>query len=168
MYKYKATGSSLTGLMRGLARGRGSGGRGGRENGWRRWTTTTTAAAHDVSIRQADWPRAVYSKFMNKNKNKNNHFSFTSYTLNSTKHWKQRPLHLPSTQISRFHSSAARMPTYPGSCYCRNITYDLSLSSPDEARTSLCHCSSCKVRPPLNYLYLQPYPQRSSPSPNNP
>lgn len=37
------------------------------------------------------------------------------------------------------------MPTYTGSCYCRNIEYELKLASPDDARTSLCHCSNCKV-----------------------
>lgn len=37
------------------------------------------------------------------------------------------------------------MPTYTGSCYCRAIEYELELSSPDEARTSLCHCRNCKV-----------------------
>jgi hypothetical protein len=31
-----------------------------------------------------------------------------------------------------------------GSCYCRNITYQLKLASLDDARTSLCHCKSCK------------------------
>ncbi|KAG2002130.1 hypothetical protein GB937_009710 [Aspergillus fischeri] len=37
------------------------------------------------------------------------------------------------------------MPQYTGSCYCRNIKYEISLDSPDDARTSLCHCSNCKV-----------------------
>jgi hypothetical protein len=37
------------------------------------------------------------------------------------------------------------MPTYRGSCTCRNIEYELRLDSPDDARTSLCHCRSCKV-----------------------
>lgn len=54
----------------------------------------------------------------------------------------------------RFSSSTARstkilgraiMPTYRGSCFCRNIEYELQLDSPDDARTSLCHCRSCKV-----------------------
>lgn len=38
------------------------------------------------------------------------------------------------------------MPTYTGSCSCRKIEYELSLLSPDDARTSLCHCRNCKVR----------------------
>ncbi|KIJ54670.1 hypothetical protein M422DRAFT_73571 [Sphaerobolus stellatus SS14] len=33
---------------------------------------------------------------------------------------------------------------YKGSCYCRNIEYQLDLASPDDARTSLCHCKNCK------------------------
>jgi hypothetical protein len=31
-----------------------------------------------------------------------------------------------------------------GSCFCRDITYTVSLNSKDDARTSLCHCSCCK------------------------
>ncbi|KIW00018.1 uncharacterized protein PV09_08370 [Verruconis gallopava] len=31
-----------------------------------------------------------------------------------------------------------------GSCYCRAIEYELNLGSPDDARTSLCHCHNCK------------------------
>lgn len=37
------------------------------------------------------------------------------------------------------------MTTYTGSCYCRNVQYELTLNSPDEARTSICHCKNCKV-----------------------
>ncbi|KAI9802301.1 MAG: hypothetical protein M1833_001807 [Piccolia ochrophora] len=33
---------------------------------------------------------------------------------------------------------------HPGSCYCREITYEVTLASPDDARTSLCHCKNCK------------------------
>jgi hypothetical protein len=36
-----------------------------------------------------------------------------------------------------------------GSCYCREIKYEVTLSSPDEARTSLCHCKNCKVTSPI-------------------
>ncbi|KAA8898842.1 DUF636 domain protein [Sphaerosporella brunnea] len=36
------------------------------------------------------------------------------------------------------------MPTYVGSCYCNEITYKITLSSPDEARTSICHCRNCR------------------------
>lgn len=36
---------------------------------------------------------------------------------------------------------------YTGSCYCCAITYELDLAFPDDARTSLCHCHSCKVKP---------------------
>ncbi|GCB18891.1 putative glutathione-dependent formaldehyde-activating enzyme [Aspergillus awamori] len=43
------------------------------------------------------------------------------------------------------------MQSYPGSCFCHKITYNLNLSSPDDARTSLCHCSSCKKAFGTNY-----------------
>ncbi|KAI9750621.1 MAG: hypothetical protein M4579_006390 [Chaenotheca gracillima] len=33
---------------------------------------------------------------------------------------------------------------YTGSCYCREIKYEVDLVSPDDARTSLCHCNNCK------------------------
>ncbi|KAL4938885.1 hypothetical protein BDV06DRAFT_199990 [Aspergillus oleicola] len=44
----------------------------------------------------------------------------------------------------RLLSLIAKMPSYTGSCTCRGIQYNLDLSSPDDARTSLCHCTSCK------------------------
>ncbi|KAF9465975.1 Mss4-like protein [Collybia nuda] len=31
-----------------------------------------------------------------------------------------------------------------GSCYCKEIQYDIDLASSEEARTSLCHCKNCK------------------------
>jgi hypothetical protein len=31
-----------------------------------------------------------------------------------------------------------------GTCFCGNLKYQLHLKSKDDARTSLCHCSSCK------------------------
>ncbi|KAJ5884398.1 Glutathione-dependent formaldehyde-activating enzyme/centromere protein V [Penicillium tannophilum] len=43
------------------------------------------------------------------------------------------------------------MPTYTGSCLCRNIQYELRLASPDDARTSLCHCRNCKKVFGANY-----------------
>ncbi|PKY01759.1 DUF636 domain protein [Aspergillus campestris IBT 28561] len=43
------------------------------------------------------------------------------------------------------------MPSYPGSCFCRNIEYQLTLASPDDARTSLCHCRNCKKAFGANY-----------------
>ncbi|KAK1141736.1 hypothetical protein N8T08_008834 [Aspergillus melleus] len=43
------------------------------------------------------------------------------------------------------------MPKYTGSCYCRKIEYELDLSSPDDARTSLCHCRNCKKAFGTNY-----------------
>lgn len=47
--------------------------------------------------------------------------------------------------LRRFYESNVKM-IYTGSCYCREIKYEVNLSSPDEARTSLCHCKSCKVK----------------------
>jgi hypothetical protein len=43
------------------------------------------------------------------------------------------------------------MPRYTGSCFCRQIQYNLDLSSPDDARTSLCHCRNCKKAFGTNY-----------------
>ncbi|KAJ5669934.1 uncharacterized protein N7477_005297 [Penicillium maclennaniae] len=43
------------------------------------------------------------------------------------------------------------MPTYSGSCFCHNIEYELQLDSPDDARTSLCHCRNCKKAFGTNY-----------------
>lgn len=65
-------------------------------------------------------------------------------------------LNLYCRSIHFSQSSPKTMPTYPGSCYCRDIEYELSLSSPDDARTSLCHCKSCKVRRHCNMpsLYM--------------
>jgi Uncharacterized conserved protein len=57
--------------------------------------------------------------------------------------------------------SAFKMPTYTGSCYCRAIEYELELSSPDEARTSLCHCRNCKVEISL-FLHFLLYPRLTS------
>ena len=35
---------------------------------------------------------------------------------------------------------------YTGSCYCKEIRYEINLASADEeARTSICHCKNCKV-----------------------
>ncbi|GKU11273.1 unnamed protein product, partial [Fusarium langsethiae] len=36
------------------------------------------------------------------------------------------------------------MPSYTGKCVCGNVKYSVSLDSPDDARTSLCHCRSCR------------------------
>ncbi|KAL4810650.1 Mss4-like protein [Aspergillus unguis] len=51
----------------------------------------------------------------------------------------------------RLLSLVAKMPSYTGSCTCRRIQYNLALNSPDDARTSLCHCSSCKKAFGTNY-----------------
>ncbi|KAF7767938.1 hypothetical protein Agabi119p4_7181 [Agaricus bisporus var. burnettii] len=35
--------------------------------------------------------------------------------------------------------------SYTGSCYCKEIQYELALNSPEEeARTSICYCENCK------------------------
>lgn len=36
------------------------------------------------------------------------------------------------------------MPEFKGGCTCGQLRYTLSLNSPDDARTTLCHCHSCK------------------------
>ncbi|RTE80654.1 hypothetical protein BHE90_004853 [Fusarium euwallaceae] len=36
------------------------------------------------------------------------------------------------------------MPSYKGKCVCGNTQYTVSLSSLEEARTSLCHCHNCR------------------------
>ncbi|EED19819.1 DUF636 domain protein [Talaromyces stipitatus ATCC 10500] len=43
------------------------------------------------------------------------------------------------------------MTTLTGSCYCQNIKYEVTLNSPDDARTSLCHCRNCKKAFGANY-----------------
>jgi len=35
--------------------------------------------------------------------------------------------------------------TFPGSCYCGEVQYKLTLDNPaEDARTSICHCTNCK------------------------
>lgn len=53
-------------------------------------------------------------------------------------------IHGPSTllPLSRFVSTMV----YKGACYCKAVQYEIDIASPDEARTSLCHCYNCKVR----------------------
>lgn len=34
--------------------------------------------------------------------------------------------------------------TFTGQCTCGSLRYSVDLESPDAARTSLCHCSSCR------------------------
>ena len=41
-----------------------------------------------------------------------------------------------------------------GGCYCGDIRYELDLKSLEDARTSLCHCMSCKVRCLIFYIPL--------------
>ncbi|KAL1848540.1 hypothetical protein VTK73DRAFT_10099 [Phialemonium thermophilum] len=38
-----------------------------------------------------------------------------------------------------------------GHCVCDRLRYSVHLDSPDEARTSLCHCSSCRRAFGTNY-----------------
>ncbi|RMJ25299.1 DUF636 domain protein [Aspergillus sp. HF37] len=53
------------------------------------------------------------------------------------------------------------MPVYSGSCFCRSIQYNITLSSPDEARTSLCHCQNCKKAFGTNYGLTAKVPKDS-------
>ncbi|GKT83772.1 DUF636 domain protein [Colletotrichum tofieldiae] len=41
--------------------------------------------------------------------------------------------------------------TLNGRCVCSKLQYSAKLDSPDDARTSLCHCSSCKRAFGANY-----------------
>ncbi|KAF9871496.1 duf636 domain protein [Colletotrichum karsti] len=41
--------------------------------------------------------------------------------------------------------------TLDGRCVCSKLQYSVELDSPDDARTSLCHCSSCKRAFGTNY-----------------
>ncbi|CAI4211662.1 unnamed protein product [Parascedosporium putredinis] len=43
------------------------------------------------------------------------------------------------------------MPTYKGRCVCDTLQYSVSMDSPDAARTSLCHCLSCRRAFGTNY-----------------
>ncbi|KFY54223.1 hypothetical protein V496_07326 [Pseudogymnoascus sp. VKM F-4515 (FW-2607)] len=36
------------------------------------------------------------------------------------------------------------MPIFSGSCYCGEIKYTIDLTSPNKARSSICHCRNCK------------------------
>ncbi|KAL4910535.1 hypothetical protein BDW74DRAFT_141375 [Aspergillus multicolor] len=58
-------------------------------------------------------------------------------------------------------SRTLKMPTYTGSCTCQRIKYNLTLSSPDDARTSLCHCKSCKKAFGTNYGLTAKIPKDS-------
>ncbi|KAI9786058.1 MAG: hypothetical protein M1816_008149 [Peltula sp. TS41687] len=33
---------------------------------------------------------------------------------------------------------------HTGGCYCGEIRYEIDLASPDDARTSICHCKNCR------------------------
>ncbi|GJC80356.1 hypothetical protein ColLi_03194 [Colletotrichum liriopes] len=41
--------------------------------------------------------------------------------------------------------------TLNGRCVCSKLQYSAKIDSPDDARTSLCHCSSCKRAFGANY-----------------
>ncbi|KAI4100648.1 MAG: hypothetical protein L6R37_005360 [Teloschistes peruensis] len=36
---------------------------------------------------------------------------------------------------------------YKGACYCKALAYEIDIPSPEEARTSFCHCKNCKAGP---------------------
>lgn len=57
----------------------------------------------------------------------------------------QTPNHTVRASIRAFSTSRAfAMPVYKGGCYCGELKYTVDVS-PDDARTSLCHCKNCKV-----------------------
>ncbi|KAI0339727.1 hypothetical protein BDW22DRAFT_1335764 [Trametopsis cervina] len=51
---------------------------------------------------------------------------------------------------------------FSGGCYCGEVRYGLHLGSLDDARTSLCHCNSCKVcdEPAMNECALTCFRQK--------
>lgn len=51
---------------------------------------------------------------------------------------------LGSKCIAPRYPNISKMPTYGGQCVCGRLRYSLSIDSPDNARTSLCHCLSCR------------------------
>ncbi|KAJ5354019.1 hypothetical protein N7541_006583 [Penicillium brevicompactum] len=53
------------------------------------------------------------------------------------------------------------MPNYTGSCFCHKIEYNLSLPSPEDARTSLCHCRNCQKAFGTNYGLTTKVPKDS-------
>lgn len=65
-----------------------------------------------------------------------------------------------------------RPPTmiYTGACYCGQIKYELDLASPDDARTSICHCRNCQVRnrSPVSFSRSYLYSYCPSPFPLSP
>lgn len=60
-------------------------------------------------------------------------------------------LHTPFCNKKEDGEEEEIMITLTGSCYCRAIKYQISLNSPDDARTSLCHCGNCKKAFGTNY-----------------
>lgn len=74
-----------------------------------------------------------------------------------SRHLPRQPLrtnpasHLLSRSASPLSQLIRKMTILTGSCYCKNIKYELSLNSPDDARTSLCHCRNCKKAFGTNY-----------------
>ncbi len=48
-----------------------------------------------------------------------------------------------------------------GHCVCRNLRYSLDLDSAEDARTTLCHCRSCRTAFGTNYGLTAKVPVRS-------
>jgi len=48
-----------------------------------------------------------------------------------------------------------------GRCVCQRLRYTLDLESPDDARTTLCHCNSCRRAFGTNYGLTAKVPVRS-------
>ena len=63
-------------------------------------------------------------------------------------------------------SQTFAMPVYKGGCYCGELKYTVDVS-PDDARTSLCHCKNCKVsshwpKPCFSLQLITPHDRNSS------
>ncbi|OAX33776.1 hypothetical protein K503DRAFT_725425 [Rhizopogon vinicolor AM-OR11-026] len=50
---------------------------------------------------------------------------------------------------------------YTGSCCCGQLKYHVKLGSPDEARTSICHCKNCQKFTGGNYGITTKVPRSS-------
>jgi hypothetical protein len=52
----------------------------------------------------------------------------------------------------RFQSTKASMALdLKGRCVCNSVKYSVNLNSPEDARTTLCHCKSCRRAFGTNY-----------------
>jgi hypothetical protein len=77
-----------------------------------------------------------------------------TFTVRTSRPLRSRPIlstavipirHLTLTQSTKMGVNLK------GHCVCKALTYSVSLDSPDDARTTLCHCQSCRRAFGTNY-----------------